>query len=165
MTTRRIRGARRRGVAGREVSRFAVVGSAVAGISLGGFLLAEALHLPWAATAPPLAAYAAPIAAALGVGVLLADAVLPVPSSLVMVGLGAVFGFGGGAVLALTGRVGGTLAGFAIGRSLAASGSPSDDERASRIHRLGWSVQVPARQAAERNEKPIGVAGTGLQLQ
>ncbi len=142
-----------------------MVGSAVAGISLGGFLLAEALHLPWAATAPPLAAYAAPIAAALGVGVLLADAVLPVPSSLVMVGLGAVFGFGGGAVLALTGRVGGTLAGFAIGRSLAASGSPSDDERASRIHRLGWSVQVPARQAAERNEKPIGVAGTGLQLQ
>ncbi len=142
-----------------------MVGSAVAGISLGGFLLAEALHLPRAATAPPLAAYAAPIAAALGVGVLLADAVLPVPSSLVMVGLGAVFGFGGGAVLALTGRVGGTLAGFAIGRSLAASGSPSDDERASRIHRLGWSVQVPARQAAERNEKPIGVAGTGLQLQ
>ncbi len=142
-----------------------MVGSAVAGISLGGFLLAEALHLPRAVTAPPLAAYAAPIAAALGVGVLLADAVLPVPSSLVMVGLGAVFGFGGGAVLALTGRVGGTLAGFAIGRSLAASGSPSDDERASRIHRLGWSVQVPARQAAERNEKPIGVAGTGLQLQ
>ena len=142
-----------------------MVGSAVAGISLGGFLLAEALHLPWAATAPPLAAYAAPIAAALGVGVLLADAVLPVPSSLVMVGLGAVFGFGGGAVLALTGRVGGTLAGFPIGRSLAASGSPSDDERASRIHRLGWSVQVPARQAAERNEKPIGVAGTSLQLQ
>lgn len=55
-------------------------------------------------------------AAATGVGLLVADVALPVPSSLVMVAHGAVFGVLVGAALSLAGSVAATLVGFAIGR-------------------------------------------------
>jgi uncharacterized membrane protein YdjX (TVP38/TMEM64 family) len=56
------------------------------------------------------------LAAALGVGLLIADVVLPVPSSLVMVAHGALFGVAIGTLLSLLGSVGAALFGFAIGR-------------------------------------------------
>lgn len=60
---------------------------------------------------------AGPIAAAaLGVGLLVADVVLPVPSSVVMVAHGALFGVVIGTLLSLAGSVGAALVGFAIGR-------------------------------------------------
>ncbi|WP_138733364.1 VTT domain-containing protein [Modestobacter excelsi] len=122
--------------------RYATAVAVVAGISLGGFVLAEALHLPWAATAPSLGTSAAPIAAVLGVGMLVGDAVLPVPSSLVMVALGSTFGLVGGRVLGLVGKVGGALVGFAIGRQLAGSAPPPDGERAARLLRRWGAVAV-----------------------
>lgn len=57
-----------------------------------------------------------PATAALGVGLLVADAVLPVPSSVVMVAHGALFGALLGTVLSLVGGVGAALVGFALGR-------------------------------------------------
>ena len=55
-------------------------------------------------------------AALIGVGLLVVDAFVPVPSSVVMVALGATFGLGGGILLAVVGSVGGFALGYAIGR-------------------------------------------------
>jgi uncharacterized membrane protein YdjX (TVP38/TMEM64 family) len=55
-------------------------------------------------------------AAVIGVGLLIADVLLPVPSSLVMVAHGALFGVWMGTLLSLIGSVGAALFGFAIGR-------------------------------------------------
>ncbi len=60
------------------------------------------------------------LAASVGVGLLIADVVLPVPSSLVMVAHGALFGVALGTVLSLIGSVGAALTGFALGRRGAA---------------------------------------------
>ena len=54
--------------------------------------------------------------ALIGVGLLIADVLLPVPSSLVMIAHGALFGIWWGTLLSLVGSVGATLVGFAIGR-------------------------------------------------
>jgi uncharacterized membrane protein YdjX (TVP38/TMEM64 family) len=56
------------------------------------------------------------MAALVGVGLLLVDVVLPVPSSLVMVLHGALFGVIVGTCLSLCGGVGATLVGFGLGR-------------------------------------------------
>ena len=55
-------------------------------------------------------------AAAIGVGLLIVDVLLPVPSSLVMVLHGALFGVALGTLLSLAGSLGAALVGFAIGR-------------------------------------------------
>lgn len=55
-------------------------------------------------------------AAMIGVGLLIVDAVVPVPSSVVMVALGATFGFVGGMVLSVIGSVGGFAVGYLLGR-------------------------------------------------
>lgn len=56
------------------------------------------------------------LAAVLGVTLLVADVLLPVPSSLVMVAHGALFGVVTGTVLSLVGSMGAALFGFVIGR-------------------------------------------------
>jgi uncharacterized membrane protein YdjX (TVP38/TMEM64 family) len=58
-----------------------------------------------------------PIAAVIGVLLLIADVLLPIPSSLVMVANGALFGIGGGTVLSIIGQVAAALTAFAIGRA------------------------------------------------
>ncbi|WP_219418646.1 VTT domain-containing protein [Pseudonocardia nigra] len=55
-------------------------------------------------------------AAVVGVGLLVTDVVLPVPSSVVMVAHGALFGAVAGTLLSLAGSVGAGLTGFALGR-------------------------------------------------
>lgn len=76
----------------------------------------EALQIPMLAESRLALEDRTAAVAALGVGLLAADALLPVPSSLVMVAHGALFGFGMGALLSLVGRVGFAAFGFAIGR-------------------------------------------------
>ena len=56
------------------------------------------------------------LAAVLGVTLLVADVLLPVPSSLVMVAHGAIFGAVIGTLLSLLGSMGAALCAFAIGR-------------------------------------------------
>ena len=56
------------------------------------------------------------LAACAGVALLIADVFLPVPSSLVMIAHGALFGVAYGTALSLVGSVGATLFGFAVGR-------------------------------------------------
>lgn len=80
------------------------------------FLLVEALDIPILTDPSSILHRGGPIAALVGVGLLIADILLPVPSSLVMIAHGALFGVAIGTLLSLIGTVGATMAGFVIGR-------------------------------------------------
>jgi uncharacterized membrane protein YdjX (TVP38/TMEM64 family) len=80
------------------------------------FLIVEALGVPLLSDPTPWMKHGGVLAGSLGVGLLIADVVLPVPSSLVMVAHGALFGVVVGTLLSLLGSVGAALFGFAIGR-------------------------------------------------
>lgn len=81
---------------------------ALVGVIMIGFLIAygvaETLHVPYLSGTPDLGVASAPTALVV-VGLLVADALLPVPSSLVMVASGALFGFWVGVAVALAGNV------------------------------------------------------------
>ena len=80
---------------------------------------------------------AGPYAAAIGFLLLVADVFLPVPSSLVMVAHGTLFGAFGGTLLSLAGSVASALTGFAIGRagtkSIRRFVTPEEHDRASQL--------------------------------
>ena len=80
------------------------------------FLAVEALGLPLLSDPAPWMRRGGALAAAVGVGLLVADVLLPVPSSLVMIAHGAAFGVAAGTLLSLAGSLGATLVGFALGR-------------------------------------------------
>ena len=80
------------------------------------FLLVEAFHIPVLTDPSRWLQRGSVFAALLGVALLIADIVLPVPSSLVMIAHGALFGVTIGTLLSLIGSVGAAIAGFAIGR-------------------------------------------------
>lgn len=80
------------------------------------FGLAEWLHVPLLTDPDPWMARGGWIAALLGVGLLIADVLLPVPSSLVMIAHGALFGVVWGTVLSLAGSLGAGIFGFWLGR-------------------------------------------------
>jgi uncharacterized membrane protein YdjX (TVP38/TMEM64 family) len=80
------------------------------------FFIVEALGVPLLSDPTPWMKHGGILAAALGVGLLVADVLLPVPSSLVMVAHGALFGVVVGTLLSLSGSVGAAMFGFAIGR-------------------------------------------------
>src|SRR4051794_14246425 len=80
------------------------------------FVIVEALGVPLLSDPTPWMKHGGVVAATIGVGLLIADVVLPVPSSIVMVAHGALFGVLWGTVLSLIGSVGAAVFGFAIGR-------------------------------------------------
>jgi uncharacterized membrane protein YdjX (TVP38/TMEM64 family) len=80
------------------------------------FLVVEALGVPLLTDPTPWMKRGGILAACVGVGLLVADVLLPVPSSLVMVAHGALFGIAGGTILSLVGGLGACLFGFWIGR-------------------------------------------------
>lgn len=80
------------------------------------FFVVEALGVPLLTDPMPWMRHAGFLAAAVGVGLLIADVVLPVPSSLVMVAHGALFGVVGGTILSVVGSLGAAMLGFLIGR-------------------------------------------------
>ncbi len=86
-------------------------------VFLALFGLAEALHVPLVTNPQPFLDRAGLWgAAAIGIGLLIADVFLPVPASLVMVAHGALFGIVGGTLVSLVGSMAGTALGFAVGR-------------------------------------------------
>jgi len=99
------------------VRRYLYITLALAGVFLACFGIAEALGVPLLTDPMPLLRKAGPLAAVIGVALLIADVVLPVPSSVIMVAHGALFGIVTGSLLSLAGSVGCAVAGFAIGRA------------------------------------------------
>lgn len=98
------------------MTRWLLLVSGVLALFLAVFLVAEAFSLlpldgpaSWLSSGGVLAGVA-------GVGLLVSDVVLPVPSSLVMVVHGALFGVAIGTALSLLGGVGSALAGYGLGR-------------------------------------------------
>jgi uncharacterized membrane protein YdjX (TVP38/TMEM64 family) len=102
---------------------------------LSFFLMVEALGVPLLVDPGPWLNRGGLPAAVLGVSLLIADVLLPVPSSLVMVAHGALFGVVGGTLLSLLGSTGAALFGFWIGRRggklLERSVPPEERERAN----------------------------------
>jgi uncharacterized membrane protein YdjX (TVP38/TMEM64 family) len=80
------------------------------------FFLVEALGIPLLVDPTPWLKQGGIWAATLGVALLIADVLLPVPSSLVMVAHGALFGVLVGTLLSLLGSTGAAVFGFWIGR-------------------------------------------------
>ena len=99
------------------MKRYWVISASLLLVLTALFVVVEALGLPALTDPEPLMrSKEGWVAAAIGVGLLTADAVLPVPSSIVMVAHGALFGALAGAVLSLLGRMGFCIVGFGAGR-------------------------------------------------
>jgi uncharacterized membrane protein YdjX (TVP38/TMEM64 family) len=108
----------------------------------------------------PLAA-----AAAIGVTLLVVDVVLPVPSSVVMVLHGALFGAVAGSLLSMAGAVGATVAGYLLGRGgaplVARVAPPAEQDRAAALlGRWGPLAIVVTRPLPLLAETTAIVAGT-----
>jgi uncharacterized membrane protein YdjX (TVP38/TMEM64 family) len=91
----------------------AVAGAATFAVFLLSFLIGEFWRAPWLTDPAAQFRRADLMTALLGVELLVADAALPTPASLVMITLGAVFGAVLGTLLAAIGTMGATLAAFA----------------------------------------------------
>jgi uncharacterized membrane protein YdjX (TVP38/TMEM64 family) len=98
------------------VRRYLIVWGGIALLVLVAFGFVEALDVPLLVDPSDRLERGGVAAAVLGVGLLLADVVIPVPSSLIMTTQGAIFGIVGGTLLGMIGGVGATLVGFAMGR-------------------------------------------------
>lgn len=129
------------------------------------FLIAEALGVPLLSDPTPWMKHGGVLAASLGVGLLIADVVLPVPSSLVMVAHGALFGVVQGTILSLLGSVGAAMFGFAIGRRggklLERIVTPAERARAnSLLQRWGALAVIVTRPVPLLAETVAIIAGT-----
>ncbi|MBO9553567.1 VTT domain-containing protein [Cellulomonas sp.] len=105
------------------------------------------------------------VAAALGVTLLVVDVVLPVPSSVVMVLHGTLFGAVAGSLLSLAGAVGATVVGYLLGRGgapLVARVAPvaEQDRAAALLGRWGPLAIVVTRPLPLLAETTAIVAGT-----
>jgi uncharacterized membrane protein YdjX (TVP38/TMEM64 family) len=100
----------------RVMKRYLIITGITLAFFLIAFLIVEALGIRLLVDPTPWMMRGGMLAAALGVGLLVADVLLPIPSSLIMVAHGALFGVLGGTVLSLIGSVGASMFGFCIGR-------------------------------------------------
>lgn len=98
------------------MKRYALVAAGLIVFFTLFFLIIAALEIRILTDPTPWMSNASWQVAAIGVGLLIADVLLPVPSSLVMIAHGLLFGVWWGTLLSLGGSVGATLVGFAIGR-------------------------------------------------
>lgn len=107
------------------------------------FLAATAWGISILEDPTPLLRGARPAAATIGVLLLIADVFLPIPSTLVMVAHGALFGVAGGTALSLIGSTAAALTGFAVGRAgntaVRRIVTPEEHERAGALLRR-WGV-------------------------
>ncbi len=98
------------------VRGYALIVAVLLSLFLAAFLAVEALRVPLLTDPARSLDEVGVAAAAVGVGLLLVDVFLPVPSSAVMVAHGALFGIVGGTLLSLAGGLGATLLAFLVGR-------------------------------------------------
>jgi uncharacterized membrane protein YdjX (TVP38/TMEM64 family) len=96
--------------------RYWVLSAAMLGVFLTLFTVVELAGIHFLQDPSTYLGRGGVYAAALSVALLTADVFLPVPSSVIMIGNGALFGVVPGAALSLVGSLGAALLGFAIGR-------------------------------------------------
>ena len=137
--------------------RLAALSAGLLTLFLTSYLVAEAVGVPLLSSPPPLSA-------AVAVGLLVGDALLPVPASIVMVTLGGIVGFPPAVGLALAGRVGGTMLGFAVGRLVSPTPRRPTNREAALLHRWGplaVLVTRPVPLAGETVAILAGASGMG----
>lgn len=98
------------------MKHYAILTGAMCVLFLAAFGIVEALGVPLLTDPTPWLSHGGLAAALIGIGLLIADVLLPVPSSLVMIAHGALFGVVGGTLLSLVGATGAALFGFYLGR-------------------------------------------------
>ncbi|WP_193315200.1 VTT domain-containing protein [Nostocoides sp. F2B08] len=99
----------------RRVRAWTVV-AGLASVLLALFAVVEWAGVPVLVDPTPWLRSVSLVAGVVGVGLLVVDAFVPVPSSVVMVALGATFGLVGGIALSVLGSVGGFALAYAVGR-------------------------------------------------
>ena len=134
-------------------------------VLLLAFTVVEALEIDLLVDPSPWLATASAAAAGIGVTLLLVDVLVPVPSSLVMIALGSLFGLWLGAALALVGTVGAGIIGFAIGRQgggvVGRFVGPDERARADRLlDRWGLVAIAATRAVPILAEATVILAGT-----
>lgn len=148
------------------MKRYAVLYAGLLAVLLVLFALVEVLDVPLLTDRDPLDTRAGPMAALIGVALLVVDVVLPVPSSVVMVAHGALFGVVAGTALSIIGSLGGFTLGLALGRrgaALVARAVPEEERlRADRLVRRWGLVAIilsrPVPLVAETVAIAAGVA-------
>jgi uncharacterized membrane protein YdjX (TVP38/TMEM64 family) len=91
------------------MKRYTVMVSAILAYFLISFLVVEVIDVPLLKDPSPWFGRESTLTALLGSGLLVADVILPVPSSAVMVAHGALFGAVGGTLLSVGGSMGAAL--------------------------------------------------------
>ena len=147
------------------MKRYVAVYAGLAGVMLAVFVLTEALDLPYLTDPDPLRGHRGALAAVVGVALLVADVVLPVPASVVMVAHGALFGAVLGSAISMVGTLGAFGVGFALGRWAApvvASGVPEGGhlEADRLVSRWGHVAIVVSRPIPILAEAVAFAAGT-----
>jgi uncharacterized membrane protein YdjX (TVP38/TMEM64 family) len=95
---------------------YGTVTFALVGLFLTAFVVVERLQVPVLTDPRPGSTASGWLPAGIGVLLLVADVVLPVPSSGVMIVQGAAYGLALGALLSLLGGTGATMVGYLLGR-------------------------------------------------
>jgi uncharacterized membrane protein YdjX (TVP38/TMEM64 family) len=147
------------------MKRYTVMVSAILAYFLISFLVVEVIDVPLLKDPSPWFGRGSTLTALLGSGLLVADVILPVPSSAVMVAYSALFGAIGGTLLSVGGSMGAALVGFSIGRRggplLARLVSPKERARADYIlSRWGTLAIVVTRPVPLLAETVAIMAGT-----
>jgi uncharacterized membrane protein YdjX (TVP38/TMEM64 family) len=147
------------------MKRYFIIMAVMVALFLLLFLLVEALGVPLLTDPTPWLRHGGALAAVVGVGLLVADVLLPVPSIPVMVAHGALFGVACGTLLSLIGSVGAALFAFAIGRrggrTLERLVSPAERGRADELlKRWGALAIIVTRPVPMLAETVAIMAGT-----
>ncbi|MEM7356709.1 MAG: VTT domain-containing protein [Acidobacteriota bacterium] len=98
------------------MKRYVSLMLAMMAVFLGLFFIVEGLGLPLLTDPEPWLAGGGAVAALVGIGLLVVDVALPVPSTVVMLAHGALFGVALGTAVSLIGGLGAGLFGFYVGR-------------------------------------------------
>jgi uncharacterized membrane protein YdjX (TVP38/TMEM64 family) len=149
------------------VRHYLIAVAVVPATFLSLFLIGEAIGIPLLEDPTPWLQQAGWFAAAIGVSLLVLDVVLPVPSNIVMIAHGALFGIVVGTLLSLLGSMLASVAAFWIGRRggrLLAQTVPADERiRADAIlARWGIVAIIVSRPLPLLAETILVLAGTSL---
>lgn len=147
------------------MKHYLIVTAGLMAFFLACFLAVEALGLPVLTDPGPWMNAGGITAALVGTALLVADVVLPVPSSLIMVANGALFGVWIGMLLSLIGSTGAALFGFAIGRKGGATleklVTPEESARANALlEKWGVLAIIVTRPVPIFAETTAVIAGT-----
>jgi uncharacterized membrane protein YdjX (TVP38/TMEM64 family) len=125
------------------VRHYLIAVAAVPAIFLALFLIGEAAGIPFLEDPTPWLQQAGWLAATIGVSLRALDVVLPVPSNIVMIAHGALFGIVAGTLLSLLGSMLASLVAFWIGRRggrLLSLAVPADERAHADAILARWGV-------------------------